>query len=64
LTLAPDPPSLKLRRAVIKPDEASWRGRERTAKSCGSGAAVLALSLREVAQATEAKEPFSGKSTK
>jgi len=37
---------------------------ERTAKSCGSGAAVLALSVREGAQATEAKEPFSGKSTK
>src|SRR3954469_9693178 len=34
----------------------------RTVKSRGSGAAVLALSLREGAQATEAKEPFSGKS--
>ena len=33
-------------------------------KSCGSGAAVLALSLRLEARATEAKEPFSGKSTK
>jgi hypothetical protein len=38
--------------------------RTRTAKSCGSGAAVLALSLRYEAQATEAKEPFSGESTK
>jgi len=36
----------------------------RTVKSCGSGAVVLAPSLREAAQATEAKEPFSGKSTK
>ncbi len=38
----------------------------RTAKSCGSGAAVLALSSRSEAfrAATEAKEPFSGKSTK
>jgi len=33
-------------------------------KSRGSGAAVLALSLRSEAQATEAKEPFSGKSAK
>ncbi|WP_176721800.1 hypothetical protein [Bradyrhizobium sp. LMTR 3] len=41
--------------------------RKRTAKSCGSGAAVLALSsLRSesFSGATEAKEPFSGKSTK
>jgi hypothetical protein len=36
----------------------------RTVKSRGSGAAVLALSLREGAQATEATEPFSGKSAK
>ena len=28
-----------------------------------SGAAVLALSVREEAQATEARKPFSGKST-
>jgi hypothetical protein len=38
--------------------------RARTVKSCGSGVAVLAPSLREGAQATEAKQPFSGKSTK
>ena len=39
---------------------------KRTAKSCGSGAAVLALSpeKRSFSGATEAKEPFSGKSTK
>ena len=38
----------------------------RTAKSCGSGAAVLALSPREakILGMTEAKEPFSGESTK
>ena len=37
----------------------------RTAKSCGSGAAVLALSYVEVFYVTtEAKKPFSGKSTK
>jgi hypothetical protein len=37
----------------------------RTVKSCGSGAAVLALSWREsFLLTTEAKEPFSGKSTK
>jgi hypothetical protein len=35
-------------------------------KSCGSGAAVLASKLGEakLLAATEAKEPFSGKSTK
>ena len=39
---------------------------ERTAKSCGSGAAVLALSCAgaKLPRATEAKEPFSGESTK
>src|SRR4051812_47778852 len=36
----------------------------RTVKSCGPDVAVLALSLRSDAQATEAKEPFSGESTK
>jgi hypothetical protein len=36
----------------------------RTVKSRGSGAAVLAPSLRKEAQATEAKEPFSAKSAK
>jgi hypothetical protein len=39
----------------------------RTVKSCGSGAAVLALSPGEAKVslvATEAKEPFSGESTK
>ena len=41
--------------------------RKRTAKSCGSGAAVLALSpgkAKVYPVATEAKEPFSGESTK
>ena len=41
--------------------------RRRTVKSCGSGAVVLALSPQgreSVLRATEAKEPFSGKSTK
>jgi hypothetical protein len=47
-----------------------WRARrtrrKRTAKSCGSGAAVLALSCAGFLScvATEAKEPFSGESTK
>ena len=38
----------------------------RTAKSCGSGAAVLALSLREASfsRATVARKPFTGESTK
>jgi len=38
----------------------------RTVKSCGSGAAVLALSPRAASclGATEARKPFSGKSTK
>jgi hypothetical protein len=36
----------------------------RTVKSCGPDVAVLALSLRSDARATEAKEPFSGESTK
>ena len=39
----------------------------RTVKSCGSGAAVLALSPGEAKvshETTEAKEPFSGESTK
>src|SRR5882757_3816359 len=36
----------------------------RTAKSCGPDAAVLASSLREEAQATVAKEPITGESTK
>jgi hypothetical protein len=52
----------------VRCDGRGWRdGRScltRTVKSCGSGAAVLASSLREGAQATEAKQPFSGKSTK
>jgi hypothetical protein len=39
--------------------------RMRTVKSCGSGAAVLASSCADsICAATEAKEPFSGKSTK
>jgi len=44
----------------------NWRvWLERTAKSCGSGAAVLALSWRDLSLAGDgAKEPFSGKSTK
>ena len=41
-------------------------GVKRTAKSCGSDVAVLALRSREASFSgtTEAKEPFSGKSTK
>ena len=40
--------------------------RKRTAKSCGSGAAVLALSWREASflGATVARKPFTGESTK
>jgi hypothetical protein len=38
--------------------------RKRTVKSCGPAAAVLAVSLRSGAQATVAKEPFAGESTK
>jgi hypothetical protein len=53
---------------AVRCDGRRWRDRRsrptRTVKSCGSGAAVLASSLREGAQATEAKQPFSGKSTK
>ena len=39
---------------------------ERTVKSCGPDAAVLALSPHgeSIVGATEAKEPFSGESTK
>ena len=40
-------------------------GMTRTAKSCGSGAAVLALSFTgQTRGATVAKKPFTGESTK
>jgi hypothetical protein len=55
---------------AVRCDGRGWRARRtrrtRTVKSCGSGAAVLALSCAGFIScaATEAKEPFSGESTK